>query len=247
MNNPQKSVTIRRVIQRLMDPFGRKSLLRELRDRFRPSHAKLLVDESDSLPDFWERAHASSTHLWISGTPPKEIYERLNISELVSENKFSILNVGVGEGYCEADLSNKGHSVDALDISQSALRRVHKHVRKGFLSARDLPTNSYDLIVHHLVAQHMSHKDLEEQVTHLIRSLKKNGLIAMQFASSQRDHTLVTSDENKSVVMSGGVLRSKNSIQEIATHSSGRIQNFFDKEDWSNSECRYVTAHIVKI
>lgn len=246
MNNRQKSVTIKKIIQRLLDPFGRKSLLRELRDRLRPSQANRLVDESESLSDFWERAHASNTHLWISGTPPKEIYERLNIGDLISENKFSILNVGVGEGYCEADLSNKGHSVDALDISQSALKRVQKHVRNGFLSARDLPTNSYDLIVHHLVAQHMSHNDLEEQVTHLIRSLKKNGVIAMQFASSQRDHTLVTSDQVKSVVMSGGVLRSKNSIQEIAIHSSGRIRNFFDKEDWLNSECRYVTAHIEK-
>jgi 2-polyprenyl-3-methyl-5-hydroxy-6-metoxy-1,4-benzoquinol methylase len=206
----------------------------------------LLVNEATSLTDFWESAHRSDTHLWISGTPPKEIYDRLNVSKFLTENKLSILNVGVGEGYCEVDLTNKGHSVDSLDISQSALIRVQKYVREGFLSADDLPSNRYDLIIHHLVAQHMSCKDLEVQVAQLVRSLSPTGVIAMQFASSQSDHTLTTSNQSESVLMPGGVLRSKTSIQEIAHRSLGMVQAFFDNENWSHSDCRFLTAHIVR-
>lgn len=246
MNKHQNRITIRKVLDRFLDPFGRKSTFRALRETLRPSHAMLLVNEAVSSTDFWENAHRSGAHLWISGTPPREIYTRLNISEVVSRDKLSILNVGVGEGYCEVDLTNKGHSVDSLDISRSALMRVRNYVREGFLSAHDLQSNRYDLIIHHLVAQHMSCKDLEVQVTQLVRSLSRTGVIALQFASSQSDHTLTTSNQSESVLMQGGVLRSKTSIKGIANVSLGKLENFFDNENWSHSDCRFVTAHIVK-
>lgn len=242
----QKSVTLRRIISRLMDPFGRKSFLREIRDRFRPEHAKKLVLSADGSEQFWNEAHTSGVHLWISGTPPKEIYGRLHVRQLLSGNGLSILNVGVGEGYCEVDLHRKGHFVDALDISEVAIKKVEKFVGSGFLSAHDLPESKYDLIIHHLVAQHMTHKELEEQLFQMIRSLKPLGLLAMQFASSQITPEFNASDDDKTLVMSGGVLRSKRLIREIVENSFGLIKNFYEKENWSNSDCQYITVHIAK-
>lgn len=239
-------MTIKKLLDRFLDPFGRKNTFRAVREILRPSHAMLLVSEATSSTDFWENAHRSGSHLWISGTPPKEIYARLNVSRFLSHDKLLILNVGVGEGYCEVDLTNKGHFVDSLDISPSALFRVRKYVREGFLSAHDLPSNRYDLIIHHLVAQHMSCKDLEVQVAQLVRSLNPTGVIALQFASSQSDHTLITSNQSESVLMQGGVLRSQTSIQRITDRSLGIVEAFFDNENWSHSDCRFVTAHIVR-
>ena len=242
----QKTVTLRRIVSRLTDTFGRKSFVREIRDRLRPQHARNLIVSAESFEHFWNSAHESGTHLWISGTPPKEIYERLHIRGLLSGNLLSVLNVGVGEGYCEVDLNRKGHSVDALDISEIALKRVEKYVGKGFLSAHDLSESKYDLIIHHLVAQHMTHKELEEQLAQMVRSLKPLGLLAMQFASSQMNPEFNQPDNDKTLVMSGGVLRSKKLIKELVENSNGLIKDFYDKEDWLNTDCRFITAHITK-
>ena len=245
LSDQQKSATFRRVVSRLLDKYGRKSVLRELRERFRPSLSNSLINSSHDPEQFWEAAHVSGAHLWISGTPPKEIYERLNIKKLVGVKGLSILNVGVGEGYCEMDLVERGHSVDALDVSESAISKVDRYIGRGYLSAQDLPGHYYDLIIHHLVAQHMTHEDLREQLIHLLRALKGDGLLAMQFASSQSNADLVVSDLNQHVVMSGGVLRSKDFMKNLIESCQGSVTGLFDKEAWTNSDCLYVSAHIV--
>lgn len=242
----QKSATMRLVVSRLLDEYGRKSVWREIRERFRPSLSNSLIDSATDLKQFWELAHVSGAHLWISGTPPKEIYERLNIKELIDTKGLSILNVGVGEGYCERDLVERGHLVDALDVCDSAIIKVVGFVRQGYLASQDLPSRSYDLIIHHLVAQHMTHEDLREQITHLLRALKRDGLLAMQFASSQSNSDLVVSDSDEQVVMSGGVLRSKDFMMDLIESCSGTIAGLFDREAWTNSDCQYISAHIVK-
>lgn len=246
LSDQQKSATFRRLVNRLRDRYGRKSILREFRERFRPTHSKSLIDSAHDLKQFWELAHVSGAHLWISGTPPKEIYERLNIQRLIGAKGLSILNVGVGEGYCEMDLVERGHSVDALDVCDSAISKVDGYIRRGYLAAPDLPSRSYDLIIHHLVAQHMTHEDLREQLTHLIRALKRDGLLAMQFASSQSNSDLVVSDSDEQVVMSGGVLRSKDFMRDLIESCSGTIAGLFNKEAWTNSDCQYISAHIVE-
>ena len=245
LSDQQKSATIRRVVSRLLDKYGRKSILREFRERFRPSLSNSLIDSAADFKQFWESAHVSGAHLWISGTPPKEIYERLNIQNLIGARGLSILNVGVGEGYCEMDLVERGQLVDSLDVCDSAISKVKGYIRQGFLDAQDLPSRSYDLIIHHLVAQHMTHENLREQLIHLLRALKRDGLLAMQFASSQRNSDLVVSDIQNQVVMSGGVLRSKAFMERLVESCEGTVAGLFNKEAWSNSDCLYVTAHIV--
>jgi len=246
LSDQQKSATFRRLVNRLRDKYGRKSILREFRERFRPTHSKSLIDSAHDLKQFWELAHVSGAHLWISGTPPMEIYERLNINKLIDGKTISILNVGVGEGYCEMDLAERGHSVDALDVSESAISKVDRYIGRGYLSAQDLPGHYYDLIIHHLVAQHMTHEDLRDQLNHLMRALSPEGLLAMQFGSSQSNGDLVVSDLDQHVVMSGGVLRSKDFMRHLIDSCSGTVVGLFDKEAWANSDCQYVLAHIVK-
>lgn len=244
LSDQQKSATFRRIASRLLDKYGRKSILREFRERFRPSLSNSLIDSAHDLKQFWESAHVSGAHLWISGTPPKEIYERLNIEKLISVKGLSILNVGVGEGYCEMDLVERGQLVDSLDVCDSAISKVKGYIRQGFLDAQDLPSRSYDLVIHHLVAQHMTHEDLREQLRQLLRALKSDGLLAMQFASSQSVAGLVVSDREEHVVMSGGVLRSKDFMKDLIESCSGSVMELFDKEAWTNSDCQYISAHI---
>jgi len=239
-------VSLGRALVRLFDSFGRRNIYRNFRDRLRPALASRLVETSVDNEQFWEAAHKRNVHLWISGTPPKEIYERLNIRELLLCKGLSVLNVGVGEGYCEEDLARNGHFVDSLDISRSALERVSRFTAHAYLMARDLQDETYDLVIHHLVAQHMTHQALQDQLTHLVRALKCEGLIAMQFASSQSVPDRTSSDSDGSVVKSGGIFRSKNFMRSLVTICGGTIENLFEKEAWLNSDCQYMTAHIIK-
>lgn len=245
MSDQQRSANFKRVSSRLLDKYGRRSMTRALRERFRPSLSNNLIESSTNLKQFWDLAHKSGAHLWISGTPPKEIYERLNIENLLSVGGLSILNVGVGEGYCEMDLVERGHLLDALDICDSAISKVDSYIRHGYLAAQNLPSQSYDLILHHLVAQHMSHEDLREQLRHLLRSLKRDGLLAMQFASSQSKSDLVVSDGDEHIVMSGGILRSKKFMTELIESCEGSVAGLFDREAWANSDCLYISVHVV--
>ena len=92
----------------------------------------------------------------------------------------------------------------------------------------------------------MTHKDLETQLLYLIRALKNEGLIAMQFASNSTQKNFVQSDADTVVVMSGGVLRSKKFIEDIVKQSGGKVMAFYENEIWANSDCQYISVHISK-
>ena len=174
---------LRRFVSLLFDPFGRAKILNEIKSgmlrRGRHSEAHSAI----SLPDFWEQAHSEKKSLWLTGSPPLEVINRLSVSEDVRNPKATILDVGVGLGYMAQHLFKNGKRSWALDISKSALDRVSPFVEGTFISPDELPDGKFSLVMHHLVAQHMNDRDLSHQIRQLIRSLSEDGLISMQFAS----------------------------------------------------------------
>ena len=241
-----KIVSIERILKRLRHRYGRKSLFRHLRDAFRPNHSTFIVENAGSVAEFWELAHRGKSHLWLSGTPPSEVFERLKVLEYLENRKLRILNVGVGEGYCTSALTQQGHQLDALDISLKALENVADVTVNQFINASDLSNEKYDLILHHLVAQHMSHKDLSTQLGHLIRSLKNDGFLALQFVSSCENDQFVTEDDCLSTQMHGGVLRSTQFMSEMIRGCGGNVINVYKMESWQNSDALFKTIHVNK-
>jgi 2-polyprenyl-3-methyl-5-hydroxy-6-metoxy-1,4-benzoquinol methylase len=135
------------------------------------------------IKDFWEEAHQKNEELWLTGSYLNQVWDPLNITSKLAPG-LEVLNIGVGLGRDTAELKDKGVIVDALDISQTALDRVKTITRNQYLAShiRSLPSQAYDVAVSHLVTQHMNESDLIQQVAHVLRSLKPDGIFAMQFA-----------------------------------------------------------------
>jgi len=180
-----------------------------------PSSASLL-DTSKSVEEFWESSHEIDSELWLTGTDPDWLFNFYDLNALIKDRnrKLKILNVGVGRGGCTKELAKNGHLVSALDISSAALEKVAKYVQQTYLAndVKTLPTSEFDLIIHHLVAQHMSIDDLKLQVESLISSLAKNGMLCMQIASYQKNDRNDSGD-GKMECMMGAVGRSEEAIK----------------------------------
>lgn len=219
----------------LTDPYGRAALLNQLRSvvlrRGIPSEAH----SASSLPDFWERAHAKKKSLWLTGSRPKEVINRLKVAKEVENQEARILDVGVGLGFMAQYLFKKGRNSWALDISPSALERVKPFVKEAFISPDALPDGTFSLVMHHLVAQHMNDNDLSHQIRQLIRSLSKDGLVAMQFASLLNSMD-GTSEQSVALQAGGGAVRSPAQMEKLVLGAGGRVLEISPREIFAHSQ-----------
>jgi hypothetical protein len=90
----------------------------------------------------------------------------------------------------------------------------------------------------------MSHVNLSAQLSHLIRSQKVDGILALQFVSSSKNEMFVTEDDDISAQMHGGVFRSTQFLDEMIKGCGGRLINVFKTESWENSEAVFHTVHV---
>jgi hypothetical protein len=234
--------TLRRIANFLGDPYGRAVLMNQFTSmvfrRGRPSEA----NSANNLPDFWEQAHAKKNSLWLTGSLPKEVIHRLDVASQVESPEAKILDVGVGLGYMAQYLCNKGKTSWALDISRSALERVRPLVEEVFISPDALPDGKFSLVMHHLVAQHMSDKDLSHQIHQLIRSLTKDGLVSMQFAASL-DGTDGTVEQSIAQQAKGGAVRSPGQMEKLIQDSGGRVLSITPRETFAHSQYWVIKFH----
>lgn len=182
-----------------------------------PNSANLLTT-SKSVEEFWESSHEIDSELWLTGTDPNWLFNYYDLNSTLKDGsrKLNILNVGVGRGDCTKALVSTGHFVSVLDISSVAIEKVADIVKQTYLATnlKSLPSAEFDVIIHHLVAQHMSLVDLELQVDTLISSLAKNGILCMQIASYQKNERNDVGD-GKVECMMGAVGRSEESIRSL--------------------------------
>lgn len=144
--------------------------------------------EDGDINGFWDTAHKRNAHLWLTGSDPSEVITRLDIEGVITSCRTSsdalILDVGLGEGRMAKYLNSLNVPHDGLDISSTAVANVSQFLSRGFTSATDLPEKSYKLVMHHLVAQHMSHAALQLQLRSLVGSLADDGVIALQYSAT---------------------------------------------------------------
>jgi len=184
--------------------------------------------------------------VWLSGSLPQEVFRRCEIWEMVKgHKKLHILNVGVGEGFCTKYLA-KNHIVDGLDISNQALATVANCARFATTDAAKLVDAEYDVIIHHLVSQHMSHEDFCSQVQVLLPKLRPTGLLAVQFAMKTSDLTFSTSSCEPELQMGGGIIRSREFITSLIEKAGGSVARYFVKESWKGTDTTYGVIHVVK-
>ncbi|AFN75411.1 hypothetical protein MROS_2181 [Melioribacter roseus P3M-2] len=198
-----------------------------------------------TIREWWEENHKYDEPFLLSGTPGREVWRALGITDYINAQK-KILNIGVGLGHCTKELSNIGAEVHALDISLTALKRVEKYIKKGWTPDElpHLPVNYFDLAISHLVAQHMSDTDLLNQIKYVIKSLKKDGFFAIQIAFPLQEEYQFREDFE--IQKWGGVLRTLEHINELVEKGGGKILWVDNIAEFNEFDTGWYGIHIVK-
>jgi len=139
------------------------------------------------IESFWNECHKNEALMYLSGCTFDETVNFLQVPDKAKPG-ISVLEIGVGMGYVTKGFFELGATVDCLDISLVALSRVQGYCRKTYHVAeiKNLADNCYDLVVCHNVVQHMPTVDLRAELTEVIRALKSDGVLAIEFVSSDK-------------------------------------------------------------
>ena len=197
--------------------------------------AQFVLRKSRSVENFWDLAHQVGNTRWLTGSTPAAELGFLRYSpRALSQEK--VLIVGVGKGLTSNYLSDLGLNVEVLDISKIAFDSLTTNIRKRHLASNyeTLPTSYYDVILHHLVAQHMSFSALWKQLSALINSLNIGGSLRIQIASSLSGIEDDLSDEPDDQKI-GRVLRSPDKLKrdiEADFPVNVTIENQLDFPEW---------------
>jgi len=163
----------------------------------------------------------------LSGNKGQKIIKNLQIAEWVKPG-IALLNIGIGTGICTRDYKKMRCNVYALDISDVAIAKVKDIVHGSYLASnlKTLPSDTFDLAISHLVAQHTEDPDLQANLVAVIASLKENGIYAIQFAyplHNQLAKNIWTQGEAKA----GSITRSLSQFAQMVESAGGYITRLF--------------------
>lgn len=179
--------------------------------------------------DFWETKHIEGDINALSGCEYKETLDILKMTGRIKDTDV-VLEIGVGLGYSVKELHRRNIKVSAVDISDSALRRVEGYCEKTYLvdQLNELPTDYFDVILCVNVIQHIPTKELNEEMREIMRSLKTGGIFAVEFVSSD---AFEDNGENCSVgdAQAGRLCRSPKFLENIFKKNYGKCELVFSK------------------
>ena len=190
---------------------------------------------------FWTEQHIKNDRENLTGSVGAQIWDSHNINHLIIPNN-KVLNIGTGFGYCTRALKEKGMDVYVLDITENAVERVQDVISGSWLEENitELPSDFFDLAISHLVTQHIDDGSLGIQIKNIIRSLNKNGLFSMQFASP-----LGYEEIKEKVYLPGGECRWISSMDKIIRENGGEAI-LFKLIDRYPPYCIWFVVHMVK-
>lgn len=182
------------------------------------------IDISDRK-QFWEVQHVNKTLATLSGCKYDETIDFLQVRPYINEYT-NVLEVGVGLGYVTEEL-NKRCFVSALDISEEALKRVMSYCIALYSvdKIEELPEDCFHVILCHNLVQHIPTALLKIELFYLIRSLKADGVFAVEFISSD------TAEDtgNVSVVHGvGNLCRSPKFMRSLVEECGGTAEMVYD-------------------
>ena len=137
------------------------------------------------VKNFWDKKHIDSDIDSLSGVGYDETIDFLKIRNFI-ENSSNVMEIGVGLGYVTEGLYKMGINVTAVDISDIALNNV-KNYCDNVYNIKDLDklqSDYFDVIICNNVIQHVPTDTLIVEMGEFIRSLKNDGVFAIEFVSS---------------------------------------------------------------
>jgi SAM-dependent methyltransferase len=140
------------------------------------------------LKDSWSNAHKSETFTSrLSGCEYDETINFLKLNDYIKSG-LCVLEIGVGYGFVTKGLYDNGIKVSAVDISEVGLERVKNYCENVYIvdEINKLPSDYFDIIICNNVIQHVPTLILLDELKEFMRSLKKDGIFAIQFISSDK-------------------------------------------------------------
>lgn len=130
----------------------------------------------------WDRRHETQDIRYLTDSAAKQVLEYLQLDRVLKQPR-TVLNVGVGTGRCSRELVSQNHRVYGLDIATKALERCNDILCDSYTHAGELPDDLFDIAICHLVVQHMADVDVIDMFRNVLRSVKPDGVLAVQYAS----------------------------------------------------------------
>ena len=175
--------------------------------------------------NYWDTCHINNDKMWLAGSHLQEVLLSLDI-KAVKVNGNTLV-IGVGLGYEVKELREFTTMVDVLDISEVAIERVKDIIHAGYLAKEiwKLPISRYDLVISHLVAQHMNDMDFKKQLELVIRSLKADGVYGLQIAFDPQDKRSWKDVQSMDSQKTGYVFRQLLDVNDMVTTFGGFISS----------------------
>lgn len=174
------------------------------------------------IKQFWEQQHQDRNRASLSGCGMQETLEFLKLDDVIQPG-MRVLEVGVGLGYVTRDLAER-HEVSAVDISKRALDSVRDTCENVWLDTEieNLPSDYFDIIICHNVAQHVPTPDLERLLQHIIRSLRSQGVFALEYVRKTGvEDTGI--EPAAAMIQAGWLCRSDQTIKNLITRNGGSV------------------------
>jgi len=198
---------------------------------------------TNELKGFWEEMHKTNNLRLLSNTKGIYIWKNLQIEKRIIKGN-RVLNIGVGTGRGTKDLYDTGMIVDVMDISDIPLYKVEKYCQFLYLFPDNLPMYDveYNLIISHLVIQHMNDKDILKQFKAVMSCLKDDGIMAIQFADVP--NKIEANRQRLTAVKAGGVLRTPEEMTTLINKAGGEVIWMSNKHTFKHTKAVWYFAHI---
>lgn len=195
------------------------------------------------IKDWWETQHRKQTN-HLSNHPLYIARNFLDFQEFLKPGS-TVLCIGVGTGGWMREMYVMGIHMHALDISLRSLANVKPLCVQTYIpdNMKRLPPNTMDLVVSFYVAQHMVNEDLEHQMKCVIPSLKRNGVLALQYM----EHILPEHEPDYDQGLTGypgRVLRSQEQMSDICSNAGGIIEKVVGNIPHRHLGLREVGIHV---
>ena len=178
------------------------------------------------MRDWWTERHSDGKNSYLGDSAGIAVWKFFGLEDYI-KSEAVILNVGVGTGRCTKDLKDKGvKELHVLDITDAAIEKV-KDIAVGYTTPQDLPDNKFDLIISHLVVQHINDEELLFHLGHYLRSLKNAGFAALQFRDTLEDK----GGQSFITQRSGRVCRSQLDMRNLIDKVGGKILKWLKTEE----------------
>lgn len=116
----------------------------------------------------------------IWGNSPEQYQAQVlfDILDMLPEDVQSILDIGCGDGYITNNLPENIHVV-GVDISQEALKHVHREKLIGSITDIPYSNNSFDLVMVNDVIEHLPDNEYRQAISELQRVASKYIMITV--------------------------------------------------------------------